>query len=247
MKIYKGFTLAEVLITLGIIGVVAAVTIPLLVENYEKRIIGMRVKKAYTELNQIIQRSIADNGDPVSWSYYEPTNMKKWVETYIEPYVNSNGFITVPTTKNRTLAANNVGGNQPYLSLNNPNSIGYRFQNIGNGNPEAWNSGYNTIKIWVYLPRIGKKNYHVLGTDVFSFDFSYYNGEGKFNNSGILQTENYKYQIMPYAFKRTVVGNPYFNGGCINCNGEGGYRNCGEQCTARIMVNNWKVDYKLAK
>lgn len=33
----KGFTLAEVLITLGIIGVVAAVTIPALVTTYQKR------------------------------------------------------------------------------------------------------------------------------------------------------------------------------------------------------------------
>ena len=36
MKKY-GFTLAEVLITLGIIGVVAAITIPTLVSNYKQR------------------------------------------------------------------------------------------------------------------------------------------------------------------------------------------------------------------
>ena len=33
----KGFTLSEVLITLGIIGVVAAITIPTLVQNYQTR------------------------------------------------------------------------------------------------------------------------------------------------------------------------------------------------------------------
>lgn len=36
MKRY-GFTLAEVLITLGIIGVVAALTIPTLIQNYKDR------------------------------------------------------------------------------------------------------------------------------------------------------------------------------------------------------------------
>lgn len=36
MKKY-GFTLAEVLITLGIIGVVAALTIPTLMQNYKDR------------------------------------------------------------------------------------------------------------------------------------------------------------------------------------------------------------------
>lgn len=34
---HQAFTLAEVLITLGIIGVVAAITIPLLVNNYRKK------------------------------------------------------------------------------------------------------------------------------------------------------------------------------------------------------------------
>ena len=36
----RGFTLAEVLITLGIIGVVAALTIPTLINNYQKKING---------------------------------------------------------------------------------------------------------------------------------------------------------------------------------------------------------------
>ena len=33
----RAFTLAEVLITLGIIGVVAAMTIPTLISNYQKK------------------------------------------------------------------------------------------------------------------------------------------------------------------------------------------------------------------
>lgn len=37
MKKNLGFTLAEVLITLGIIGVVAAMTIPMLITNYQKK------------------------------------------------------------------------------------------------------------------------------------------------------------------------------------------------------------------
>ncbi len=37
MKKNLGFTLAEVLLTLGIIGVVAAMTIPMLITNYQKK------------------------------------------------------------------------------------------------------------------------------------------------------------------------------------------------------------------
>ncbi len=38
----KGFTLAEVLITLGIIGVVAAITIPSLITNYQKTVTSFK-------------------------------------------------------------------------------------------------------------------------------------------------------------------------------------------------------------
>ena len=41
-----GFTLAEVLITLGIIGVVAAMTIPNLISNYQDKVLETRYKKA---------------------------------------------------------------------------------------------------------------------------------------------------------------------------------------------------------
>ena len=40
-----GFTLAEVLITLGIIGIVAALTIPQLISNYQKKVVPIRLKK----------------------------------------------------------------------------------------------------------------------------------------------------------------------------------------------------------
>ena len=40
----KAFTLAEVLITLGIIGVVAALTLPNLVANYKKQVLVTQLK-----------------------------------------------------------------------------------------------------------------------------------------------------------------------------------------------------------
>lgn len=46
----NGFTLAEVLITLGIIGIVAAMTLPTLVNNYKKQTYVVGLKKAYNNL-----------------------------------------------------------------------------------------------------------------------------------------------------------------------------------------------------
>jgi len=55
------FTLAEVLITLGIIGVVAAITIPNLVANYQKRAWTAQLQKNYAMLNQGFRRMLADD------------------------------------------------------------------------------------------------------------------------------------------------------------------------------------------
>ncbi len=59
-----GFTLAEVLITLGIIGIVAAMTIPNLVQSYEKKLLQVQLKKVYSELSQINELFTIDhNGE----------------------------------------------------------------------------------------------------------------------------------------------------------------------------------------
>ena len=62
-----GFTLAEVLITLGIIGIVAALTIPTLVRNYKKSEIETKLKRFYSYMNQAIQLAEIDYGDKITW------------------------------------------------------------------------------------------------------------------------------------------------------------------------------------
>ena len=52
----KAFTLAEVLITLGIIGVVAAMTLPTLVNNTEKKELDAQLTKSYSVLQNAINR-----------------------------------------------------------------------------------------------------------------------------------------------------------------------------------------------
>lgn len=57
----KAFTLAEVLITLGIIGIVAAMTLPTLIGNYKEKILVVQVKKSYAELQNAIKMYAARN------------------------------------------------------------------------------------------------------------------------------------------------------------------------------------------
>ncbi len=62
------FTLAEVLITLGIIGVVAAMTMPVLVQNVKNKELQVQFKKTYSELSRSAQKFYADEG--ISFSEY---------------------------------------------------------------------------------------------------------------------------------------------------------------------------------
>lgn len=65
----KGFTLAEVLITLGIIGVVAAISIPGLITKYQKLVTVVKLKKVYSQLNQVMRYINEDPGiDVISGS-----------------------------------------------------------------------------------------------------------------------------------------------------------------------------------
>ena len=59
MEIRKGFTLAEVLIALVIIGVIAAITIPPLMNKTNEQYTVVAVKKAYFILSQAYQRVVA--------------------------------------------------------------------------------------------------------------------------------------------------------------------------------------------
>ena len=65
----SGFTLAEVLITLGIIGVVAAVTMPTLVANHREKATVAKLKKSYSVLNQAYLRAINEHGNIEDWGF----------------------------------------------------------------------------------------------------------------------------------------------------------------------------------
>ena len=76
------FTLAEVLITLGIIGVVAALTLPTLIQNHQKQVYVTQLKKAYSTLNNAFNKMAADEG-VVDWNQtYCSSSL--WVENDLE-------------------------------------------------------------------------------------------------------------------------------------------------------------------
>ena len=94
MKSKYAFTLAEVLVTLGIIGVVAALTMPALIANYQKHVAVNKLKKAYTIISQFVQKAEEDNGSMYDWNDLAPSTGSAYdkafymFNTYIKPYFN---------------------------------------------------------------------------------------------------------------------------------------------------------------
>lgn len=74
-----GFTLAEVLITLGIIGVVAAMTLPTVINNVRNKQLETAFKKSYTILSQVMVQLNHEAGVYLDETQYQSTRIFKKV------------------------------------------------------------------------------------------------------------------------------------------------------------------------
>jgi type II secretory pathway pseudopilin PulG len=84
------FTLAETLITLGIIGVVAALTMPALVANYQKKVLETRIKKFYSVMQQAVNMKKAEDGaldGSMLAANFSPAEMTLFFDTNYKPYL----------------------------------------------------------------------------------------------------------------------------------------------------------------
>ena len=84
------FTLAEVLITLGIIGIIAAMTLPMLIASYKKQEVEVRLKKFYSTFSNALLLSVAENGEMEYWDFpagqLDGEQMSAFVNKYLFPY-----------------------------------------------------------------------------------------------------------------------------------------------------------------
>ena len=85
------FTLAEVLITLGIIGVVAAMTIPGLITKYHRHVVETKLVKFDSIINQAVRMSIAENDDlvftPPEDGVDKAKYLKDWFDENLMKYI----------------------------------------------------------------------------------------------------------------------------------------------------------------
>ena len=80
------------MITLGIIGVVAAIALPGVVSKYKKQEIENKLKKFYSVMNQAAEMSIAEHGEISFETQTSGTTMNseyinKWYNEYLTKYI----------------------------------------------------------------------------------------------------------------------------------------------------------------
>ncbi len=75
---------------MGIIGVVAALTLPTLIAMHRKSTVEVAVKKFYTNMNQAIKLSEVEHGETSNWTFPSDTSkagLEEWFNTYLQKYL----------------------------------------------------------------------------------------------------------------------------------------------------------------
>lgn len=233
---YKGFTLAETLITLVVIGVVAALTIPNLIVNHQKEETITRLKKVYSSLSQITNKAIADNGSIESWTV-ESGKTKEFVEKYMLPYLSVGkncGYKSVDECRfqyarlDRPNNKNTFGDDEYKFILADGSSIAVYVSTWSQ--QVAQNVFVPCSHAILYVDINGQKGPDVLGKDIFCFRyFIQYDltPGGGYNLSG---------KLLPYyatPITDSLTREDYIE----SCNKNSG----GLGCASLIVADGWRI------
>ena len=163
------FTLAEVLITLVIVGVIAALTIPNLMQKYQEQTTVKKVQKFYSNLSNAYSLAMKDNGPANDWKLTstDKSGAEKIYELLFKPYFKIG----------KNCGTNNTGNciaNGDYRHLNNnihtkysTNSHYYKIT-LEDG-AAVWFKEYERPDITIFYDINGPKEPNQYGKDLFTF------------------------------------------------------------------------------
>ena len=184
----KAFTLAEVLITLGIIGVVAAMTMPTLIQNQQKRSLEVATQKFYSMMSQAVKQYMADYGvddlrnsplTAVNDTDSEIDRAQKACEDFIQKYLKvvkvcEDGCFADTYTTQKGEVSDGVGAGNYYTG---------KFV-LADGAVLDMDRGIeNSLPINLYVDVNGRKGPNKIGYDLWSMSV-FYDGsidEGELN------------------------------------------------------------------
>lgn len=232
-----GFTLAEVLITLGIIGVVAAMTLPSIITKYQKRVTVERLKKTYSAISQAIEMSVSVHGDIENWNF--GLESQEFTDTYLSPY-----FQKIVSEKR----VSGTAYSKTYVLADGTSFYGWMYKSQ---NP---NVSDKTTFYRIMVDINGEKKPNKLGKDTFIFYIFPWKSTFYNTGTGNCAKDISKAGLYPdgYGYDRSVLLNDSWRGCNKNdddqppAGHEGSSIQAGAFCTALIMLDGWEIadDYK---
>ena len=225
------FTLAEVLITLAVIGIVAAMTMPALVQKYQEKARVTALKKFYSVINQAVQMAVIEHGTPDMWGV---TNPNSTMLDYIKPYLVHAKFCDISNRYSchtaRFTYKRNGEADAPFIPDENRHAL-----QLGDGTmisilpfsdtcEHAISGGKNASSVCgEYLVDINASAApNTMGKDIFIFNLTKY---------GVIPVGAPEYDIEP-----TINENYKFSSGCLDESSEGW--GC-----AGWVIENGNMDY----
>ena len=224
-KVKLAFTLAEVLITLGVIGIVAAMTIPTLITNHQKKVTVTKLQRAISVFNQAYKQSFDDLGDPAPEEAYN-MGTENYIKTYWAPYLKITNICDTYSDcgyKSSTPFLTPMGAVQgsnafvPNSRIGISTIDGY-FYIIFTSNWSATTGKFDIPSNWVWVDINGPSGPNTFGKDVFF----------------LMRVEDKG--VFPYRYDQPqgVVN--------WNCSNDPDPANQGTTCAEKIRRAGWEID-----
>lgn len=221
--------MAEVLITLGIIGVVCAITMPSLIANYQKRVWVTQLQKTVTTFQNGIRMINASEGvDNIFHSSYGTTGDDRNCtycnyEVYPDKIAKFLGFEKAPKTCKIEFEDGEY--HLPYALKSGACFEFYGTCMDSGGVTVGFAKGYkpgDDCVVEFYIDVNGSKGPNKFGRDIFSFDF-YPDGR---TNAYMVDVVMYDIDLKSLCTGKTEESDDWLG-----------------SCGYYIMQNGWKMDY----
>jgi len=183
----KAFTLAETLITLGIIGIVAALTIPSLIQKYNEKVWVTSYLRVYSILENAYRQALNEHGPIETWDGMVMYNENGWLRPggYNDKFFIYNAFRPYLKISSEFLDNNVPWGKSancmPYTSYYlNGNKVGmsvelahyYPTVSLISGECITFGGAHSAHASFFWIDTNGKKGPNTLGKDQFVFNLA---------------------------------------------------------------------------